>query len=64
MARNDFNDAYITSRYKAFDAEGKYKGIVSLTNDSKRRYEAKGFTFTRTSLRASGEDNPRYGSRT
>ena len=46
-----FNDTYLTSRYKAYDPEGKYREIVSLTNEAKRRYEARGWTFTRTRLR-------------
>lgn len=60
MARSEFNDAYITSRYKAYDASGAYKGIVTLTNDRKKRYEEKGFRFVRTNLREMGDD--RYGS--
>lgn len=60
MARSEFNDAYITSRYKAWDKDGNYKGVVTLTNDRKRKYEEKGFTFTRTNLREMGVE--RYGS--
>jgi hypothetical protein len=60
MARSEFNDAYITSRYKAWDKDGNYKGVVTLTNDRKRKYEERGFTFIRTNLREMGVE--RYGS--
>lgn len=61
MPRNKFNDTYITSRYKAYDKEGNYKGIVTLTNDRKRKYEdEQGYTFKRTNLREMGVE--RYGS--
>lgn len=46
-----FNDTYITSRYKAYNPQGEFVEIVKLTNDSKRRYEARGWTFKRTNLR-------------
>lgn len=59
MAKNNFNQSTISSRYKAWDKNGVYKGVVSLTNETKRRYEEKGFTFVRTSLREAGLD---YGS--
>lgn len=36
-----------TSRWYAYDASGDFKGEVLLTNDTKKRYEAKGFTFRR-----------------
>lgn len=46
-----FNDTYISSRYKAYDPDGNYREVVSLTNDTKRRYERMGWTFKRTKLR-------------
>lgn len=46
----EFNPTLISSRYKAFDPDGKYKEIVSLTNDAKKKYEDKGWTFVRTTL--------------
>lgn len=50
MAKTGFNDAYISSRYKAYK-DGKFVEIVVLTNDRKKQYEAKGWTFVRTNLR-------------
>lgn len=38
----------ITSRYKAYPPDGGKAKIVELTNDAKRRYEAKGWRFERT----------------
>lgn len=49
-SKADARQQFITSRYKAYDPKGVYKDIVTLTNDSKLRYEAKGWTFKRTTL--------------
>ncbi len=49
-SRTGFNDTYITSRYKAFK-DGEFKSIVTLTNDRKKWYEARGWTFVRTTQR-------------
>ena len=40
----------ITSKYKAFPPDGGEPKIAVLTNDAKRRYEAKGWRFERTLL--------------
>jgi len=48
--KNGFNDAYITSRYKAYK-DGEFVEIVVLTNDRKKQFEEKGWTFVRTNLR-------------
>jgi hypothetical protein len=56
MARNGFNDTYVTSRYKAYDPQGNYRGPAVITHDKKREMEAKGWTFTRTTLTESGGD--------
>lgn len=57
---NQFNATYVTSRYKAYDPNGNFREIVSLTNDSKRRYEARGWTFKRTTLREGDHVDSRY----
>ena len=49
--KTTFNEAYISSRYKAYGPDGKFIEIVALTNDRKRQYEERGYTFTRTQLR-------------
>lgn len=56
MAKNGFNDTYVTSRYKAYDPDGNYRGPAVLTNDRKRLLEAKGWTFKRTTFAESGGD--------
>lgn len=43
----EFNPTLIRSRWRAYDPSGKFKEIVTLTADAKRRYEAKGWTFER-----------------
>jgi hypothetical protein len=49
MARTNFNDTYVTSRYEAIDPKGnKLREIVTLTNDRKKLYESKGWRFKRT----------------
>lgn len=48
---SSFNEAYISSRYKAYDPDGNFVEVVALTNDRKRRYEERGYTFKRTQLR-------------
>jgi hypothetical protein len=51
--RNGFNDTYITSRYKAWRPDGTpVTEVVHLTNDRKRQFEEKGWTFKRTTIRA------------
>lgn len=37
----------ITSKYRAYPPDGGKHKIVELTNDAKRRYEAKGWKFER-----------------
>lgn len=37
----------VTSYYYAYDADGEFKGEVVLTNDTKKRYEERGYTFKR-----------------
>lgn len=46
----EFNNTLVTSRYKAFGPDGVFKEIVTLSNDAKKRYEAKGWTFQSTTL--------------
>ena len=49
MAKTGFNDTYVTSRYEAWRPDGtKLAEVVTLTNDTKRRYEGKGWKFKRT----------------
>jgi hypothetical protein len=49
MARTGFNDTYVTSRYEAWNPDGKkISEIVTLTNDRKKWYEGKGWKFKRT----------------
>jgi len=45
----------IASKYKAFPPDGGQYKVVKLTNESKRRYEAKGWKFERTTLPADHE---------
>lgn len=52
MPKNGINDACITSRYKAYNPEGKFVEIVVLNYARKKRYEESGWTFVRTTLRA------------
>jgi hypothetical protein len=49
MARGNstFNASYVSSRWKAYDPEGNYREIVTLSAEAKRRYEARGWTFKR-----------------
>lgn len=51
--KNTFNDTYISSRYKATRPDGtRVPEAITLTNDRKRQFEAKGWTFERTTVRA------------
>lgn len=44
---NEFNNTLVRSRWKAFDPEGNFKEVVTLTYQAKLRYERMGWTFTR-----------------
>lgn len=55
-SKKGFNDTYVTSRYKAFDPEGNYRGPAVITHDRKTALEAKGWKFTRTTFTESGGD--------
>lgn len=37
----------VISRFFAYDTDGNFKGEVRLTNERKRWYEARGYTFKR-----------------
>lgn len=54
-AYKDSSNPLIRGRFRAYDPEGNFKEIVTLSNDAKKRYEAKGWTFKRTN----GRDNTR-----
>jgi hypothetical protein len=43
----DPRDMKVYSRWTAFDPNGKNLGVVLLSNDRKRQFEAKGYTFKR-----------------
>lgn len=60
MAKNSFNDTYITSRYKAWPpgSDKAQAEPVTLTHDRKRQFEAKGWRFESTTLR----NGDRFGS--
>jgi hypothetical protein len=61
MNERKFNNPTVTSRYKAYDSTGAFKGIVTLTLDRKKQYEERGYRFERASLREVSEHG-KYGA--
>lgn len=59
--KSSFNEAYISSRYKAWRPDGTaVLEVITLTNDRKRQFEAKGWTFKRTTIRAGDTFGSQY----
>lgn len=54
MAKREFNNTLVASRWRAYDPNGNYKETVTLTYQAKLRYERLGWKFTRPGIQVWG----------